>query len=587
MKKTTIFLSGIAIAIAMLFAGAKVFATLVPNLSLINATGGSSSVQITVFGADANSSVLLHYPSTASFTSSNIGTTNASGYLTTTVNSTSYGITAGAMVYVSVNGSQSQQVAWPSFVSSSILALSQNSVTLSAGQSTVVTAAVSAALTMSNNSNPSVASVSLSGNQITVNALAAGASNITICAGNVGCGVIAVNVQQVSTAAAAVSFSQGTVSLSVGQAQSVTISGSGNYYISNISNPAVVTATINGSTLNLNGIIAGTATVGVCTQGSNSSSCSSVMVNVSGTSLTTTSLTNPNLQTLSFSQSQVTLSVGQTQTVSITGGSIGGVYIIQSNSTPGSVSANLNGSIVTLYGAAVGGANVNICVMGTLTCGNVYAYVSTGTTGAGTPAPTVANTTAPALASFSVTSNNSNGSYLGVGNILTVSMTANQAISTPTITISGNALTAVGSGNGPYTATYTLPTNSSALPLYLSFNNVAGLNGQAKFTIGDATTAGLVPNITPNTSGSSQTAVSTPASSATGATQITTSLKIGSKGAQVTLLQKRLKALGFYSGPITGTYGGQTEAAVKALQVKYKLSSLGSVGPATRAILNK
>ena len=123
MKKTTITLSGIAVAIAMLFTGAKVFAALVPNLSLINATGGSSSVQITVFGADANSSVLLHYPSTTSFASTNIGTTNASGYLTTTVNSTSYGITAGSMVYVSVNGGQSQQVAWPSFVSSSVLSL--------------------------------------------------------------------------------------------------------------------------------------------------------------------------------------------------------------------------------------------------------------------------------------------------------------------------------------------------------------------------------------------------------------------------------------------------------------------------------
>lgn len=67
----------------------------------------------------------------------------------------------------------------------------------------------------------------------------------------------------------------------------------------------------------------------------------------------------------------------------------------------------------------------------------------------------------------------------------------------------------------------------------------------------------------------------------------TTDLKIGSKGIAVTELQKKLKAIGVYSGPITGTFGFQTQAGVKAFQKKYKISQIGTVGPKTRAELNR
>jgi murein L,D-transpeptidase YcbB/YkuD len=169
---------------------------------------------------------------------------------------------------------------------------------------------------------------------------------------------------------------------------------------------------------------------------------------------------------------------------------------------------------------------------------------------------------------------------MGSGNVLTLSMTANQSISTPTITVAGTALTVVGSGNGPYAATYTLSNNKAALPVAISFNNAAGTGGQAKFTIGDA---GAISSdsSSANTSPSSSTDSST-----ANPTSITSYLKVGSTGPEVKLLQNRLKSLGVYSGSITGTFGAQTQAAVKKLQAKYKLSQLGVVGPATRAVLN-
>ncbi len=63
-------------------------------------------------------------------------------------------------------------------------------------------------------------------------------------------------------------------------------------------------------------------------------------------------------------------------------------------------------------------------------------------------------------------------------------------------------------------------------------------------------------------------------------------LDFASKGTEVTELQKRLTALGIYSGPITGYYGSLTVSAIKQYQSAHGLSALGNLGPATRADLN-
>jgi hypothetical protein len=69
--------------------------------------------------------------------------------------------------------------------------------------------------------------------------------------------------------------------------------------------------------------------------------------------------------------------------------------------------------------------------------------------------------------------------------------------------------------------------------------------------------------------------------------EFTRNLAIGSKGQDVTELQKRLNELGYYSGPITGFFGPLTAEAVKKFQVANGLEAVGNVGPKTRAALNK
>jgi peptidoglycan hydrolase-like protein with peptidoglycan-binding domain len=58
-------------------------------------------------------------------------------------------------------------------------------------------------------------------------------------------------------------------------------------------------------------------------------------------------------------------------------------------------------------------------------------------------------------------------------------------------------------------------------------------------------------------------------------------LRIGMQGSAVTGLQERLRALGFLKSPADGVFGAETQAAVKAAQTKFSLTSDGVVGAGT------
>ncbi|OLP17247.1 hypothetical protein BST81_17760 [Leptolyngbya sp. 'hensonii'] len=62
-------------------------------------------------------------------------------------------------------------------------------------------------------------------------------------------------------------------------------------------------------------------------------------------------------------------------------------------------------------------------------------------------------------------------------------------------------------------------------------------------------------------------------------------LRKGMRGTAVEGLQRRLKASGFYQGPIDGVFGAETRAAVRALQRQNRLTADGVVGPATWNLL--
>ena len=57
--------------------------------------------------------------------------------------------------------------------------------------------------------------------------------------------------------------------------------------------------------------------------------------------------------------------------------------------------------------------------------------------------------------------------------------------------------------------------------------------------------------------------------------------KYGSRGSEVTQIQRKLKRWGYYSGSVDGIYGTQTLNAVKYFQRKNGLTADGIAGPAT------
>ena len=57
------------------------------------------------------------------------------------------------------------------------------------------------------------------------------------------------------------------------------------------------------------------------------------------------------------------------------------------------------------------------------------------------------------------------------------------------------------------------------------------------------------------------------------------------RGELVMQVQRALRAAGFEPGPIDGTYGGQTAAAVRSLQIERGLAVDAEVGPETARAL--
>jgi hypothetical protein len=465
-----------------------------PALTLSNS---GSSVQVVVSNADSNATVMFYYPTggtSSTNTSVNIGQTNASGYLSTSINTGSYGLVTGNPVFVSVNGIQSANLAWPSSsnVAPAALVLSQSTATVTIGQSITVNASnITGTLSIPGNTNPSVASVSINGNSIIINGSSSGNAIITVCASQSGCSSLNVTVQP-------------------------SYLGSSGVYL------------------------------------------------------------NP---------SSISFNVGQSQTISITGYASGPYYVSQ-NSGSNYVSATISGSNIILTGLATGSSNVTVCA-NSGQCGSVFANISGNNNTTGNNTTTVSNQ-APVLSSVTISSSAGSNSFIGTGNIISFNLLANQSINNPVLTIGGKQISTNGSGNGPYTASYSVTgTESIPIPVAITLANSSGQTGQAYLWLSNYSSAAPA-NTT--TAVSSATTVAPTVSG--GSHSFTRYLYMGMtlqgvSDPDVTALQNRLKADGLYSAAVTGYFGPYTKSTLEAYQTKHSLSAIGVVGPSTRDLLNR
>lgn len=413
--------------------------------------------------------------------------------------------------------------------SSQSLTFSQTSPTITPGQSLSVTVSGgSGTYSVTGNTNSSILQAYMNGASLVLYALGStGNSAVTVCSTNSSnCGVINVTVGSSSNTSGSLSFSQTSITLRPNQAGTITISGGlGAYSLSSNSNQTAVQAGVSSNQLNLYGMQAGSANVIVCSSGYG---CGTVVVTVSssGTSYPT------------LSQTSVSVGVGQSATVTVSGGSS---YYISTNSNPSIATAGLNNSVVTINGVSQGTSNLAICQTGG-TCSTLQI--------------TVTNTTVPST-NFSI------ANILSVGQGLAFK-------------ISGGSL--------PYTIS---PTSNAYFTASLVGGDAIALIGKAAGSAplsvcsqnGSCTTLNFI--VSGTTGGNTNTGGAT-----TGKYKFYNPLKLGDENQEVMELQKRLVQDGYLTATPTGYYGNATVAAIKKFQSANGLAPLGNLGPGSREILN-
>ncbi len=555
------------------------FAAVTPTLSLSSLSGGS--VQVSVNG-DANQSVMFYYnvASASGMQVTTLGSTNSAGYFTTTVNASSYGIISGNNVYVVVDGAQSVMQPWPT--PSGTPTLSQTSVTVGLGQqATLYETNGSAPLYMASNANPSIATVSVSGTQITVTGSQTGGTVANICytgtASN--CIGLAVTVQSGSV----LSFSQNNITIAQGQNTTVTVSGgSGSYSVTNNSNPSDVSAVLSGSTITLYGSALGSANITVC---DSNGRC--------GTLYVTTGTTSSS-GSLYFSNTNPTLTVGQATTLTVSGGS---GYYVTGNTNPSAVSQSVSGNTITLTGQASGSATITVCSASN-GCGTFTVTVN-GSSSGGYVTFGVTNPTVVAGQTYSVSLSGASSYYVSAtanANILqgsvngsTLTLTGESAGSA-SITVcasGGNCSTIYATVTAANSGTASSGGSASNATLLAAIQSVQSQLAQMVTQLQSmATTLTQAANALTASSGTASNTGSTSASSRSSSYDFTEFLDVGSTGTQVEDLQNYLAAKGFFTGTATGYFGTATEQAVKAYQAAHGIKAAGYVGPGTRAAMN-
>lgn len=445
-------------------ASAQYYYSRTPVLSVSLQSGGNA--QISVSNADPNSQITLYRRQTTQLWTviNNFGMTDSNGYFSSTQNLGSDGSNNPVEQYVVVNGQQSATVKTYlynynydynynynynncySYPCVGGISFSPSNPNLYVGQSLTVTISApylyNGSYYISNNSNSSVVSASLSGNNLYLYGQSAGSATITVCQSSASaCGSLYVNVGG-GSGYGNLWFSPSNPNLYVGQSLAVSINsgvntnnynyGSNVYYISNNSNSSVVSANISGTVLNLYGLQNGSATINVCHSSLNF--CASLYVTVGGGGST---------GSLYVSPSSLNLSAGQSANATIYGSNTSlGSYYISSNSNYNAATASISGSTVYVTAGNGGNTTFTICQYNNNAgCASLYVTVGGGS-GYGNVwiSPSTINMTAGQTTSaYIYSSSNYSGSYY-------ISSNSNSFVASASISGSRLDITAINSG---------------------------------------------------------------------------------------------------------------------------------------------
>ena len=238
------------------------------------------------------------------------------------------------------------------------LMLSQSTVSILAGQSSTITiSGGSTPYSVSSSGSSNIFNTNISGNILTVYGVNPGSATASVCS-STGCTNLYITIQNINSSVNSPTLSQNNIMTNVGQQTTIYVSGNGGYYVSNNANPNVASAQINGTSLVVSATQSGSDNISICQNGGQ---CVNLYLTVSGTTAQ-----------LVLNQTNLSLTVGQSSTVSISGN---GGYYISTNSSSGVASAAISGSSLIVSAISVGTDNISICQAGGQ-CTNIYVAVT-------------------------------------------------------------------------------------------------------------------------------------------------------------------------------------------------------------------
>jgi large repetitive protein len=470
------FITKIALAIFTLSSFAVV-GTALAATPVLSISQSGNFVTLGISNANANSPVYLYQRQTApNFTTSgsSLGNTDSNGNFSTTQTVSFDGSSNPVLFYVLIGGAQSPTVQIPPGTCSSncvggTLNLSQTSVSVNSGQSlTVLAYPSSGTVSISSNSNSSVATAFVSGTSIIITGNVTGSTTIVVCSTSTTsqCGSILVTVNGGSSTT--LNFSNASPVVTAGQSSNITIyspsnSNSASYYVSNNSNSNVVTnPSVSGSTLYFSGGVPGNASLIICQTGA--SYCGTVAVTV-GSNGQGGLTVNPNTLTLTVGNTGTATISNTTGTLSITNNSNSSVISASVSNTTGATTQT-----ITVYANAAGTSTLTVCPVGS-TSGCVFLYVQVGSTGSNGNSTgvsfSVPNPVMTVGQSQSIAIYSTNG-------VNTYTISNNSSASIVSLSLSGSSLYLVGQNVGSSTITVCQSASTICGTLYVTVNGSGG-----------------------------------------------------------------------------------------------------------------
>jgi hypothetical protein len=451
---------------------------------------------------------------------------------------------------------------------------------------------------LSNNTNSNAVTASISNGVVNLKANAAsGSAAISICSSDLSsCGIINANIGASNPAVLA--FSQPAPTLSIGQSLTVDISGGGNSSYSVFSNnhSNIISTNLANSSLTLNALTGGSATVIVCSSLGNCGSLSATVMGANGSG-----------GLIALSQNNVWLSANQNLSLTVSGGVAPYNILPDSSNT---ASASVSGNIITVTGIKSGSATIGVCSAGG-GCTNLSVLVNGASVNTNTSLTLSPSQTALSSLNSSATVNIfGNGSYF-------ISSNSNPNVATAIISASQVIITSVGAGSDTFSVcqnggqcanlsvsvTVAAPAVSTPIvsaPAAVNTPSASVANnslartpdGKIYFISNNARVyVTSLKDLQVKYAGKKIADVTFDAVSQipvkTSVYKFSNSLVYGARGQEVLELQKRLKALNLYSGPLDSHYTAAVVAAVRKYQKNNNIKQTGNVGPVTAASLNK